>query len=229
MGQSAIAATHSGLDELRHEQDEIARLLVDTEAVNLATERKFRFGSGLPSPIYIDNRRLLSLLVPRKKVCEALYRRATRDLPELNVNVVVAVPTGGLPWAAWLADDMDVPLAYVRQERKDRGLGKQIEGVLPRDASALVVDDLITTGQSSQVAIDALRAAGAEIPAVASIFSYGVPWAARHFGSQGIRHVAVTDLDAILRVGEERFAAAQCAAVRAWREEVLLSYEPAAR
>jgi orotate phosphoribosyltransferase len=213
------------VDNMLSDQDEIARLLVATGAVTVATEERWRFGSGLPSPMYVDNRRLLSLVPARRRVREALDRRVRADVEAEGINVVVGVPTGGLPWAAWLADDLGLPLVYVRPAPKDRGLGKQIEGILPENARALVLDDLVTTGQSTAVAIHPLRAAGAEVLAVVSIFTYGMPAAARLFAGLGVRHFAVTDLDAVLRIGAECFSPEECRAVENWRTDRLMGYE----
>jgi orotate phosphoribosyltransferase len=212
------------VDETLADKDEIARVLVATGAVTLAAELRYRFGSGLPSPMYVDNRRVLSMVDERRRVRDAL-NRCVKAFVAKDVNVVVGVPTGGLPWAAWLADDMSLPLVYVRSEPKDRGLGKQIEGVLPDRARALVFDDLVTTGKSSKVAIDAITATGAEVDSVVSIFSYGLPYAARLFASVNVGHFAVSDLDAILRIASERFTPEECRFVAEWRTNVLMKLE----
>lgn len=208
------------VDEAMTDRVEIARLLVKTEAVTLASELRYKFGSGLPSPMYVDNRRVLSMVAERRRVRDAL-NRCVQAFISKDVNVVVGVPTGGLPWAAWLADDMSLPLVYVRAEAKDRGLRKQIEGVLPKQARGLVFDDLVTTGLSSNVAITALRESNAEVEAVLSIFSYGVPEAARLFARQNVKHFAVTDLDAILQVDSERFGPEERHFVDEWRTDTL--------
>jgi orotate phosphoribosyltransferase len=214
------------LDEITRDQDDIARILLATGAVTVATEERYRFGSGLPSPMYVDNRRLLSMVGPRRKVCDALRKRVGEYVRLKGANVVVGVPTGGLPWAAWLSEDLSLPLVYVRSAPKDRGLGKQIEGVLPENALALVLDDLVTTGQSSEVAIRAITAADAEVCAVVSIFSYGVPFAARLFGGLHVEHFTVTDLAAVLRVGVESLTPEERHAISVWREHRLMPFEP---
>lgn len=208
------------VDQILADKDEVARILVTTGAVTLASELRYKFGSGIPSPMYVDNRRLLSMVAERRRVRDAI-NHCVETFVSNEVNVVVGVPTGGLPWAAWLADDMSLPLVYVRTEPKDRGLEKQIEGDLPPHARALVFDDLVTTGLSSNVAITALRTADAEVKGVVSIFSYGVPAAARLFERLKIKHFAVTDLDAVLRIDSKRFGPEERHFVDEWRTNKL--------
>ena len=228
MSASKVSALdRPAVDVAATESDEIARILLATGAVTVAPVEKYRFGSGLPSPMYVDNRRLLSMVEPRRRVCAALLGCVKARVDSAELNVIVGVPTGGLPWAAWLADDLSLPLVYVRAVPKDRGLEKQIEGVLPEHATGLVVDDLVTTGQSSLVAIEALRTSGAKVSDVVSIFSYEVPYAAELYAGLGVRHLTVTGLSAVLRVGNEFFGADEQRVVAEWRRERLMTFRPA--
>ncbi|MCX8113008.1 MAG: phosphoribosyltransferase family protein [Bacteroidia bacterium] len=147
-----------------------ARFLWDAQIVQLRLIPPwFKWVSGIESPVYVDHRRLLAYPEQRKWAIEELTRRLT--LNPLSFQAVVGVATGGIPWAAWLGERLHLPVGYVRPHPKGHGLSRQVEG-LTQPTSVLVVEDLISTGESMQRATEALRAEGFCVSAGAALWSY---------------------------------------------------------
>ena len=135
----------------------VAKLLFEVQAVTLNTENFFKYVSGILSPIYIDNRRTISFPQARKIIVGEFVKLLTNQVGVANIDVVAGVATGGVPWAAWIAHELDLPLIYVRSSAKDRGLQKKVEGVLQPGQKVIVIEDLITTGLSSINAVETIR------------------------------------------------------------------------
>ena len=108
----------------------VAQLLPDTKAVAVNTEDLFQFVSGIRAPIYIDNRRLIAFPAARRQIVRFFVDILSGDLRREAVDVVAGVATGGIPWAAWIAQEMNLPMAYVHSEPKDRGRQQQVEGAI---------------------------------------------------------------------------------------------------
>ena len=106
----------------------VAQLLLDTKAVAVNSEDLFQFVSGIRAPIYIDNRRLIAFPAARRQIVGFFVDILSGDLRREAVDVVAGVATGGIPWAAWIAQEMNLPMAYVRSDPKDRGRQQQVEG-----------------------------------------------------------------------------------------------------
>ena len=149
-------------------EEKVAKALFDVKAVKINVGEPFRFASGIKSPIYCDNRYVLGFSDDRDTIVEAFVERINK-----NVDVIVGVATAGIPWAAFIADRMKKPLAYVRNKPKDHGAGKQIEGAEVKGKKVVVIEDLITTGKSSLIAVDVLQKEEVKELEVKSIFSYG--------------------------------------------------------
>ena len=151
-----------------------ARILLEVKAVNLRPHQPFVFTSGRASPVYVDCRRLVSFPAQRKRLMRmgaALLRRAAG--PDA-FDFVAGGETAGIPFAAWLSDELDRPMLYVRKKPKGFGRNAQIEGEFPPGARVLLVEDLATDGGSKLVFVDALRAAGATVEHAFVIFHYGI-------------------------------------------------------
>jgi len=156
----------------------IARRLLEAGAVKLQPKQPFTWASGLRSPIYCDNRVLLSYPAIRKEVIDGLAELASGFD---DVYGIAGVATAGIPHGALLADRLGLPFVYIRSKAKEHGRQNQIEGRIEPGKRYLVVEDLISTGGSSLKAIDALRAAGGDIAGAVAIFSYEFPAAGRAF------------------------------------------------
>ena len=147
----------------------LAKELLGIKAVLLRPDQPFTWASGWHSPIYCDNRRILSEPALRSRVAGWLAEIAMEKYPE--AEVVAGVATGAIAHGVLAADKMQKPFVYVRPKPKDHGTGSQIEGVLPQGAKVVVIEDLISTGMSSLAAVKALRDAGAEVLGGVAIFA----------------------------------------------------------
>lgn len=174
----------------------LASELLRINAVLLRPDEPFTWASGWRSPIYCDNRRILSDPVLRAKVAGWLAETAQRECPE--AEIVAGVATGAIAHGALAADRMGKPFVYVRPKPKDHGTGSQIEGVLPKGAKVVVVEDLISTGMSSLAAVKALRDAGAEVLGMVAIFTYGFDVAAQRFSEEGVKLTTLSNYGALI-------------------------------
>ena len=179
----------------------LARSLMDLGAVLLRPHEPFTWASGWKSPIYCDNRRILSDPQLRARVAGWLADEASRLYPE--ADVVAGVATGAIAHGVLAADRMGKPFVYVRPKPKDHGTGSQIEGTLERGKKVVVIEDLISTGMSSLAAVRALRDAGADVLGMVAIFTYGFEIAREQFAEAG---VPLTTLSNYAVLSEEALA-----------------------
>lgn len=196
----------------------LARSLMDLGAVLLRPSAPFTWASGWHSPIYCDNRRILSSPGVRSFVAQALADEAARLYPE--AEVVAGVATGAIAHGVLAADRLGKPFVYVRPKPKDHGTGSQIEGVLEPGRKVVVIEDLISTGMSSLAAVDALRKAGADVLGMVAIFTYGFDVAREAFEKAGVRLTTLSCYNVLAEeardrgyIDEEGFKTLQ-----AWRE-----------
>lgn len=181
---------------------ELAKSLLDINALVLRPNKPFTWASGWNSPIYCDNRLTLRYPELRKKITSAFTDILKEHYPQ--VDVITGTATAGIPHAAWIAQDLDKPLAYVRAKAKTYGLGNQIEGGVDKGQSTVVIEDLISTGGSAMSVIDALQFIGADILAVLSIFTYGFDKANEKFDKQLIPVYSLTDYNTLIDVAVEK-------------------------
>lgn len=197
----------------------IAEALLDIGAVELRPTEPFTWSSGLVAPVYCDNR--LTLAYPR-------VRRAIRDafVHVLNVEAlqsatVAGTATAGIPHAAWLAEAVDRPMAYVRSSAKGHGQSARIEGLVEEGEDVVVVEDLISTGGSALGAVAALREAGATVRAVLAIFSYELDVADAAFREANVPRHVLTTFSTLIDVAHERgdLSGAELDTLTAWRAD----------
>lgn len=174
----------------------IARLLLKLGAVTLRPSRPYLWTSGIRSPIYCDNRLLLSYPKARDEIIAAFLSLIRKE--KISVDVVAGIATAGIPYAAILADRLKRPMLYVRPSPKTHGKASQVEGQVAKGTRVLVIEDLVSTGQSSLAAIQALRVAGAEVVNCLAIFSYGFPFALNSFQRMRCRLRTLTGLSDLL-------------------------------
>lgn len=179
---------------------EVAMILLDEEAVLIRPEKPFTFVSGAVSPIYCDLRLLMRSPARRRRVsalmAEGIKALCGRDQPD----AVAGVATAGIPWAAWVGDVMNKPMAYVRDAPKEHGRGQQVEGGLSQGQSAIVVEDLTSTGGSAITAVEGLRQLGVRADYVISICTYGAPKADRNFSGAKVKHASLCTVRTVLDV-----------------------------
>ncbi len=179
----------------------------------------FTWASGLKSPIYCDNRQLLGFPVVRDQIIAALVAQAATLQPTL----IAGAATAGVPWAAMVADRMQLPMAYVRPTPKNHGMGRQVEGPLAKDHCVVLIEDLISTGMSSLRCAEALRAEGAVVPTVLALFSYGLPQAEAAFTEAGIGLSVLSSFEVLAAEAEARgiLDAEGQAALKDWRADTV--------
>ena len=179
----------------------LASELLRIGAVLLRPNAPFTWASGWHSPIYCDNRRILSDPQLRSKVASWLSEDAIKLYPE--AEVVAGVATGAIAHGVLVADRLGKPFVYVRPKPKDHGTGSQIEGVLPEGAKVVVVEDLISTGMSSLAAVKALREAGAEVCGMVAIFTYEFETARKQFEDADVKLHTLSNYSTLIEEASE--------------------------
>jgi orotate phosphoribosyltransferase len=164
-----------------------ARMYLDTGAVRFMEEKPFIFTSGWASPVYNDSRWLISFPAVRSTLMDFAVDTITRDIGREKIDAVAGGETAGIPFAAWVADRLNLPMQYVRKKPKGFGRGAQIEGKLDAGQRVLLVEDLATDGKSKVNFIKALREAGGQCDHCFVIFFYDIyPAAKKIFGDLGV-------------------------------------------
>lgn len=177
-------------------KDRIARLLLDTKAVFLSPDEPFTWASGIQSPIYCDNRRVLAFPEQRQEVRDGLIGL----LADLDYDAIMGTATAGIPMASILSDQLDKPLGYVRGSQKKHGRSQQIEGYNQTGSRVVLIEDLISTGGSVLEAVAVLRQAGIEVVAVVAIFTYQLDRATQAFEQANVPLLTLSDRDSLLAV-----------------------------
>lgn len=179
-------------------KQEIAKKLLDIEAVFLNPSEPFTWSSGIKSPIYCDNRLTLSYPTVRDEISTGLVEIIKEQFPD--VEVIAGTATAGIPHAAWVSEKLNLPMCYVRSKAKAHGKGKQIEGKAAPGQKVVVVEDLISTGGSCITAVNALREAGCDVLGVAAIFTYELEKGKRMLEEHEIKAFALSDYSSLLAV-----------------------------
>ena len=179
----------------------IAKDLLSIGAVFLRPEQPFTWASGIKSPIYCDNRLILTAPEARNEVEQAIADAVKREYPA--TEVLMGTATAGIAHAAIAAHLLGLPMGYVRSSSKDHGRQNRIEGKLVPGQKVVVVEDLISTGGSVLDAVDALREAGAEVLGVVSIFTYGMKKGVERLAAAQVTNVSLTDLDTVASTGAQ--------------------------
>ncbi len=196
----------------------IARLLLETGAVILRPQAPFTWASGWRSPIYCDNRLVLSYPAARKQVADALADALKTAYP--TAGAVAGVATAGIPQGALVAERLALPFLYVRSAAKQHGRGNQVEGRIVPGQPVAVIEDLVSTGGSSLAACQALATEGAQVAGMLCVFTYGFAQATEAFDQAGVPFSSLSDYDALLRVAQAQgmFSADDLASLAAWRQ-----------
>ncbi|MFB6247553.1 MAG: orotate phosphoribosyltransferase [Salinibacter sp.] len=197
----------------------LAESLLDIGAVALRPADPFTWTSGLVAPIYCDNRLTIAHPAVRRAIRDGFAEGLDRE--GLLPSTIAGTATAGIPHAAWLAEAVERPMAYVRDEAKGHGTGAKIEGRVQPGDDVVLVEDLISTGGSALDAVDALRAAGAQVRAVLAIFSYRLAAAERAFEEADVRRHVLTDLRVLVDVAhsQDRLSDAERETLQAWRAD----------
>jgi orotate phosphoribosyltransferase len=180
----------------------VAEKLLQANAVKLSPQEPFTWASGWKSPIYCDNRRVLSFPFIRdfikSEMCNVIFEHFE------GAEMLAGVATAGIAWGAMAADQLKLPYIYVRPKPKEHGLGNQIEGFYEPGQKVLVVEDLISTGKSSLQVCEVLKNAGLEVVGMVSIFTYGFEAAAEAFAQAGISYRSLTNYPTLVELAIEK-------------------------
>ncbi|HUR10240.1 MAG TPA: orotate phosphoribosyltransferase [Flavitalea sp.] len=197
----------------------VAEKLLQINAIKLNAEQPFTWASGWKSPIYCDNRRVLSFPYIRdfikSEMCNLIFSEfAAADL-------VAGVATAGIPWGAMAADQLKMPFVYVRPKPKEHGLGNQIEGFYEEGQKIVIVEDLVSTGKSSLQVVEVVRQAGLHVSGMVSIFTYGFPVAEEAFKAQGVAYRSLTNYPVLIDLAIEKnlLSRDQQAILLKWRDD----------
>ncbi len=193
-----------------------AEKLLQVNAIRLSPDKPFTWASGWKSPIYCDNRKILSHPFTRdyfkSELCNMVFEKfSTADL-------IAGVATAGVPWGTMVADQLKLPFIYVRPSPKDHGLGNQIEGEIVADQKVVVVEDLISTGKSSLQVINVLKNNGLQVIGAVSIFNYHFTIASEAFATAGVELYSLTDYLALIDLATKN------GLVRQDQQEILLKW-----
>lgn len=200
----------------------VAEKLLQAQAVTLRPSQPFTWASGWKSPIYCDNRKILSYTHIREFIKSEMCNLIFTKFPD--AELLAGVSTAGIAWGALAADQLKLPFVYVRPKPKEHGLGNQIEGRYEPGRRTVVVEDLVSTGKSSLQVVDALRNAGLDVAGMVSIFTYDFAVARQAFEAAGVTYYPLTDYPTLIRLAIDN------GSVTAEQEAVLLNWkeDPAA-
>lgn len=180
----------------------IAESLLEIKAVSLSPNEPFTWASGIKSPIYCDNRLTLSYPQIRRKIAAGLAGIIKEQFQ--GTELVAGTATAGIPHAAWVSEELNLPMCYVRSKAKGHGKGNQIEGKAEKGQKVVVVEDLISTGGSVITAVDALREAGCDVLGVVSIFTYQLEKGFELLRESNITAYSLTDFSTLVEVASEK-------------------------
>ena len=178
----------------------VAALLFESGAITFRTSSPFKFTSGILSPVYSDNRLLISDVKKREEITDFFIERIKKLK---KFDVIAAVATAGIPHASLVAHKLKLPLVYVRTSKKGHGLENQVEGRIKRRQTAVVIEDLVSTGQSSTQTVKALRKLGANADNLFAIFTYNLNAANENFKKNKINFQALCSLETAVGVAKE--------------------------
>jgi orotate phosphoribosyltransferase len=197
----------------------VAEKLLQANAVKLSVKDPFTWASGWKSPIYCDNRRVLSFPFIRDFIKSELCNAVFSKFPE--AGLLAGVATAGIAWGAMTADQLKLPYIYVRPKPKEHGLGNQIEGYYDAGQKTVVIEDLVSTGKSSLQVVDVLKAAGLNVIGMVSIFTYGFPVAEEAFEKSGVSYYSLTNYPALLELALENGSVsdAEKAILLKWKDD----------
>lgn len=197
---------------------DVASILFEIGAIIFRPGQPFRYDSGILSPIYTDNRLIISYPTARKKIVKLLVDK----VKEIGLaDVIAGTATAGIPHAAFIAQTLNLPMIYVRTSPKDHGKGNQVEGKIKRGQTVIIIEDLISTAGSSVRVANAIKKLGGKIKDEIAIFNYQLKEATLNLKSSGIKLHALTDLEHAAQVAKEKgfLKEDQIAAILNWSKD----------
>jgi orotate phosphoribosyltransferase len=194
----------------------VAEKLLQVGAIKLNLAQPFTWASGWKSPIYCDNRRVLSFPYVREFIKSEMCNVIFEQFPD--ADLLAGVATAGIPWGAMAADQLKLPYIYVRPKPKEHGLGNQIEGFYEKGQRVVVIEDLVSTGKSSLEVVEVLRKQELVVQGMVSIFTYGFSVAVQNFEKAGLPYRSLTNYPTLIQLAIEK------GQVTGDQEEILLKW-----
>ena len=197
----------------------VAEKLLQINAIKLNPDQPFTWASGWKSPIYCDNRRVLSYPYIRDFIKSEMCNVVFEQFPE--ASLLAGVATAGIAWGAMAADQLKLPFIYVRPKPKEHGLGNQVEGYYEPGQKTLVIEDLVSTGKSSLQVVDVLQQSGLDVVGMVSIFNYGFPHTEQAFRDRNLKYFSLTNYIPLINLALEksRVSPEQQAILLNWRSD----------
>ena len=204
---------------MKEQSNQIAKDLLDIEAIFLRPNEPFTWASGIKSPIYCDNRITMSYPTVRRAIAKGLAAVIKTTYPD--AEVIAGTATAGIPHAAWVAELLDLPMVYIRSKAKEHGKGNQIEGRIQPNQKMVVIEDLLSTGGSVLEACEAAKREGADVLGVAAIFTYELPQVQENFEQADLPYVTLTNYTALIESALETGAIQESdvALLQEWRKD----------
>lgn len=181
--------------------EQVAKILLELNAVTLNPKKPFRYASGILSPVYTDCRVLMAYPDKRKEIRD-LYIEAIKK-SGVKFEVVAGTATAGIPHAAWIADKLNLPMVYVRGKAKDHGKENLMEGIIKKGQKAVVIEDLVSTGESAINSVNAIREAGGDVSYVFSIITYGMDIASDNFSKHQLKLISLTNFQVAVEAAQK--------------------------
>lgn len=200
-------------------QKHFAEKLMQIKALQINLQQPYTWASGWNSPVYCDNRKVLSYPYTRDFVKSELANMVLEHFPD--AEVIAGVATAGIPHGTMAADLLKLPFIYIRSKPKEHGMGNQIEGVLEKGQKVVVIEDLVSTGKSSLQAVDAIRAAGGDVQGMCALFTYGFDAATKAMEDAQVPLHTISNYTALMEVCEEQnlINAEQKQSLEEWRKD----------
>lgn len=181
-------------------EKEVAKILLEAKAVTLSPGEPYIYASGIKSPIYCDNRLLMSFPDKRKQIVKYFLEKI-KDFGDFDV--VAGTSTAGISWAAWISASLEKPMAYIRGKSKEHGKQNLIEGKAVIGQKVLVIEDLVSTGGSSIAAVEAVREAGGDVVGCVAIFTYELEKAKKRFEEAKCKIITLSNFSTLVEVASE--------------------------
>lgn len=179
---------------------DVAKILLEIKAVTLNPQKPYRYASGILSPIYCDNRLVMSYPDRRRKIID-YFAKFVNDR-NLDFDIIAGIASSGIPHAAWLAEKLGKPMIYIRKEAKGHGKENLIEGMMEKGRKVLIVEDLISTGGSSIAGIEAVRSQGGVVEHCLAIFTYEMSKARDAFQNAKCELIPLSDFTTLIKVAD---------------------------
>lgn len=186
---------------MNNTSEAVAKILLELNAISLNPKKPFRYASGMLSPVYTDCRVLMGYPDKRRQIRD-FYISAIED-SGVTFGVVAGTATAGIPHAAWIADKLNLPMVYVRGKVKDHGKENLMEGIIKPGQKAIIIEDLVSTGESAINSVNAVRVAGGEVSDIFSIINYGFKKAEENFKSNNLKLISLTTFQDVVEQAQK--------------------------